>query len=183
MRTIILIVLITTCALMGSCEKDKTNSTDVYGEGPRTGIPVSLEGNWMYGMFSMTEYWSQNPADYIGNAFEMAIAFKFYAKGTYDQYFTSKTVSGGLVTYHRSVTKGTVVLNEADKTITIYAKSAHYKQTRNGVTTEDRDLAESEITKVTTYAYELVTGNNGARSIYLKLNGTGNALQFVHTLK
>lgn len=164
---------------LGSCEKDKTSGPEEYGDGPRTEVPHALDGNWMYGFFSMTEYWNQNPADYIGNAFEMAIAFKFNANGTFDQYFTSKTVTGGMVTYHQSLTKGTVVVNETDATITTYAKSAHYKQTKNGSTTEDRDLAENEITKITKYTYELVTENNGTRAMYLKLNGNGNALKFL----
>jgi hypothetical protein len=47
---------------------------------------------WMYGNFSTTEYWSQNPSEYIGNGFTMAMAFKFAAGGTYEQYFTSSSV-------------------------------------------------------------------------------------------
>lgn len=174
-----LLTLFALPVLLGSCEKDKAIEKDVYGNGPRTSVPGSFQGNWMYGNFSMTEYWRQNPADYIGNAFEIAIAFTFNANGTYDHYFTSKTVSGGIATYHQSVTKGTIEVNEALKTITTHAKSAHYKQTKNGATTENRDLSESEITKTTTYTYELATEANGTKAIYLKLNGTGNALQFL----
>lgn len=179
MRNIILITLCTIAAIMGSCEKDNTTGTDAYGDAPRASTPAALQGNWMYGSFSMTEYWSQNPADYIGNAFELAVAFRFNSNGTYDHYFTSKTVAGGIATYHQSLTKGTLVINENDKTITTYAKSAHYKQTKNGATTEDRDLLEREITKIIKYAYELRTESNGTKAVYLKLNGTGNALQFL----
>ncbi|MBX3252770.1 MAG: hypothetical protein KF862_01415 [Chitinophagaceae bacterium] len=179
MQKIVVIILLVSSALMGSCEKDKTSDADEYGNGPRTSIPGSLQGNWMYGNFSMTEYWNQNPADYIGNAFEMAIAFRLNANGTYEHYFTSKTVSGGITTYHQSLTKGTVVVNEADKTITTHAKSAHYKQTKNGVTTENRDLSGNEITQTTKYTYDPQTTSNGTKTIYLKLNGTGNALQFL----
>lgn len=173
------LTLIALSALLGSCEKEEIIENDVYGNGPRTSVSGSIQGNWMYGNFSMTEYWGQNPADYIGNAFEMAIAFTLNNNGTYDHYFTSKTVSGGVTTYHQSVTKGTIVVNEALKTITTYAKSAHYKQTKNGTTTENRDLSESEITKTTMYTYELRTEANGTQALYLKLNGTGNALQFL----
>ncbi|MBS1752082.1 MAG: hypothetical protein JST63_19450 [Bacteroidetes bacterium] len=174
-----LIILLVATVMLGSCEKDKTIDKDEYGDTPRSEVPRALGGNWMYGFFSMTEYWSQNPADYIGNAFEMAIAFKFNANGTFDQYFTSKTATGGVATYHQSLTKGTVVINDADATITTYAKSAHYKQTKNGITTEDRDLSENEITKITKYTYELNTESNGTKAIYLKLNGNGNALKFL----
>lgn len=179
MKKFFLPALLMAAFLLISCEKDKAIENNEYGDGPHSEVPGVLSGNWMYGFFSMTEYWSQNPADYIGNAFEMAIAFRFNANGTFDQYFTSKTVTGAVATYHQSLTKGTVVVNEADATITTYAKSAHYKQTKNGTTTEDRDLAENEITKITKYTYELRTENNGTRAIYLKLNGNGNALKFL----
>lgn len=179
MRKIILLLAITISAFAGACKKETAPRSDEYGNGPRTEMPAFLQGNWMYGSFSMTEYWSQNPAEYIGNAFEMAIAFRFYPNGNYEQYFTSRTVSGGFATYHQSLTKGTAVINEAEKTITTYAKGAQYKQSRNGVTTENRDLAENEITKTTTYTYELKTESNGTKAVYLKLNGTGNPLQFL----
>lgn len=179
MKKFFLLTLLATSVLWGACKKDKDAESDLYGNGPRTNVPASLQGVWMYGQFSMTEYWSQNPSEYIGNGFEMAIAFNFKANGTFEQYFTSKTAGAGYATYHRSVTKGTVVINEADKTITTYAQSAHYKQTKNGATIEDRDLTESEITKVSRYTYELRTEANGTQAIYLKLNGTGTALPFL----
>lgn len=159
-----------------SCKKD---NADPYGDGPKTTVPATLRGNWMYGQFSMTEYWSQNPADYIGNAFEIAIAFAFNADGRYEQYFTSKTVLGGSVTYHQSLTKGTVEFNETTKTFTTHAGTAHYKQTKNNITTEDRDLDESEITKHTTYTYEPATQPNGTKTIHIKMSGTSNPLMFM----
>lgn len=179
MRKIILLLAITSSAFVGACKKEKANGSDEYGNGPRTDIPASLQGNWMHGSFSMTEYWSQNPADYLGNALELAMAFHFHANGNYEQYFTFRTVSGGVTSYHQSVTKGTAVLNETNKTIITYAQKARYKQTRNGTTIENRDLSENEITKTTMYTYELKTELNGTKAVYLKLNGTGSPLQFL----
>lgn len=176
----IILVAIALSSLFGTCEKDPVQpSPGDYGNGPRTPVSSGMQGNWMYGNFSMTEYWSQNPADYLGNAFEIAIAFKLNANGTYEQYFTSKTVTGTFSTYHQSLTKGTIEINEASKTIITHAHTAHYRQSKNGQTTEDRDLDKSEITATTNYTYELKTEANGTKAIYLRLNGTGNALQFL----
>ncbi|MCF3109444.1 hypothetical protein LL912_11720 [Niabella sp. CC-SYL272] len=175
----ILFTLLTFSSLLGACEKNQTDASGAYGDGPKTPVPAALQGGWMYGYFSTTEYWNQNPAEYIGNGFELAIAFKFNVNGTYEQYFTSKTVSGGVATYHQSVTKGTVEINEASKTIVTHAHSAHYKQTKNGQTTENRDLADSEITKETQYTYEQGTEPNGTKHIRLKMKGTADALSFL----
>ncbi len=178
MNKIILITLFAINGLLGSCQKEKTSQSENYGNGPRTNVSSAMQGNWMYGNFSMTEYWSQNPSEYIGNGFEMAIAFKFYANGNYEQYFTSKTVSAGIVTYHQSLTKGSVEINENTKTIVTHAHSAHYKQTKNGQTMVDRDLSKNEITALTNYTYEAIIEPNGRKSLHIKMQGTSNPYAF-----
>ncbi len=182
MNKIILITLFALNGLLAACQKDddnKGNNTNQYGNGPKTNTPAALQGNWMYGNFSMTEYWTQNPSQYLGNGFEMAIAFKFYPNGNYEQYFTSKTANLGVVTYHQSLTKGTVEMNEANKTITTHANYVHYKQTKNGQIIEDRDLNTNEITKLSNYTYETGTEANGTKALHLKMQGTNSALPFL----
>lgn len=180
MNKILLLVVALAASHFSACQKKSSSKdNDGYGNGPRTNVSAQLQGNWMYGHFSMTEYWSQNPADYLGNAFQFAIAFRFYSNGTFEQYFTSSTVSGSVVTYQQSVTKGTVEVDETNQTIITHANTAHYKRTKNGQTVEERDLAKSELTEISRYSYELKTENNGTKAIYLKLNNSGNALQFL----
>lgn len=173
-----LLIAIVLSSLFAHCQKDK-DSAGGYGDGPRTDIPSGLQGNWMYGNFSMTEYWSQNPGEYLGNAVQFAIAFKFNANGTFEQYFTSSAVSGTVVTYQQSLTKGTVEINEANHTITTHSNTAHYKRTQNGRTVEERDLKKSEMTVTSSYTYVIGTEPNGTKAIYLKLNGNGEALAFL----
>lgn len=183
MNKIFLLVVALAVSHISACQKKSASKNDdSFGNGPRTIVSAQFQGNWMYGHFSMTEYWAQNPADYIGNAFQFAIAFRFYSNGTYEQYFTSSTVSGSVVTYQQSVTKGTVEVDEANKTIITHANTAHYKRTKNGQKIEERDLAKSELTALTRYSYELKTENNGTKAIYLKLNNSDNALQFLQKL-
>lgn len=180
MNKIMLITLFTLNGILGgACKKENTNNAGAYGNGPKTEVPSTLQGKWMYGYFSMTEYWSQNPSEYIGNGFEMAMAFTFNSNGTYEQYFTSRTATGGVSTYHQSFTRGTVEINTVDKTITTHAATAHYKQTKNGQTMENRDLSKNEITQTIVYTYETGNEPNGTPAIYLKMNGTGNALAFL----
>lgn len=182
MKKIILLVAVICAALFGSCQKDKvkiSNSGSSCPDNPRAAVSANLQGNWMYGQFSMTEYWSQNPADYLGNALQFAIAFKFNADGTYEQYFTSSNVGAGSTTYQQSVTIGTVVIDEQNKTIKTYACSTHYKRTKNGQIIEDRDLAKSEITTLTNYAFTTGVEASGTKAIYLTLGGTNSALGFL----
>ena len=141
--------------------------------------PLEVQGSWMYGHFSMTEYWSTAPRTYLGNAFTFAIAFKFHADGIYEHYFTSSTVSGVWTVYHQSVTKGNFKVDEAAKTITTLPASAHYKRTKMGMTDEERDMRPDEITSGTTYQYTTGMEPSGTKAIYLMMPGTKNALAFL----
>jgi hypothetical protein len=175
----ILVLSIVCFSLCCSCKKDSVKMPEQYGEGPRTAAPPAMQGSWMYGNFSMNEYWSQNPADYLGNAFEFAIAFRLNENGTYEQYFSSRSVVGLTMIYHQSLSKGTIELNPSENSMITHANLAHYKRTVNGITVEDRDLENTEMTLTNHYTYELHTEINGTRAMLLKLNGEGNPLRFL----
>ena len=140
---------------------------------------TSLQGCWMYGNFSTTEYWSVSPGKYLGNAFQFAIAFKFNVDGTNEQYFSSGTFTAGASTYHQSISKGKAIIDTVAKTITTYPSSAHYKRTRMGVVEEDRDMLPKEISNNTVYTYRKGKESNGTEAIYLTMLGTKDALAFL----
>jgi hypothetical protein len=142
---------------------------------PSTG----LQGTWMYGNFSTTEYWSVSPGKYLGNAFQFAIAFKFNDDGNYEQYFSSSTVMAGASIYHQSFSKGKLVIDTVAKTITTYPAAAHYKRTKMGTVEEDRDLLSKEMSGKTVYSYRKGVEPSGTEAIYLTMQGTKDALAFL----
>src|SRR3954463_12856075 len=105
---LLMVVLVSATVAYSKPYTDNTDST-------RTSVSEEVQGNWMCGHFSMTEYWSQNPVEYIGNGVEYAFAFTFNADGTYTQYFTAGTVTNGVRTYQQSVAKGTVEIDPVNK--------------------------------------------------------------------
>ena len=177
MKKLILLLTIAIATLPIAC--CKTSSTPGTPNTPRTSVPEELKGNWMYGNFSMTEYWSQDPEDYLGNGLEFAFAFTFKADGSYTQYFTSSSVTASIVTYQQSVTEGTVEVNEASKTIITHPAKAHYKRTSNGQVVEERDLDHDEVNDATTYTYNTGKESNSTDALYLTLSGTAQPLTFL----
>jgi hypothetical protein len=177
MKKLLLMMVFTIMLTTFGCTKDKAGADSFTT--PSAKVPAALQGNWMYGNFSITEYWNQYPGDYLGNAFQVGIAFRFFENGTYEQYFTSSSVLSGITTYHQSVTKGTVVVDTISQTITVYPGKAHYKRTKNRQTEEDRDLAKSELSGATTYDYTTGAESNGTSAIYLTLQGTNSPLTFL----
>lgn len=174
MKKIILFAFLTLSLAFVACEKDE----DIPKGFPRSEVPAELQGRWMYGKFSMTEYWSQNPSSYLGNALTFAIAFKFNKNGTYEQYFTSSSVMAGVTTYHQSVTTGTMVIDPVAKTIRTHGHKSHYRRTRGGVVEEERDLNSFEI-DVDYYTYTSGVEPSDAKAMYITLKGTASPLTFV----
>ncbi|HEX2627507.1 MAG TPA: hypothetical protein VHM26_00795 [Chitinophagaceae bacterium] len=176
----IFLFLIAASVVMTACSQKKNPVTTVSKNSTiksKTIIPDALQGGWMYGNFSMTEYWSQNPSEYLGNALELAIAFKFTADGKYEQYFTAKSVQLGITTYQQSVTKGTIEIDTINKTIRTYPTTSHYRRTRGSKVEQEQDMAKSELS-VTSYSYTTGSEPNGTKALYLKL-GTSNPLTFL----
>ena len=180
MKKFLLLVFVINLVMLSSCKKDSPSkrSDEIPSNSPRTNVPADIQGMWMYGNFSTTEYWSQNPSEYIGNGLTMAMAFKFASGGTYEQYFTSSSVVGGVVTYQQAVTKGTVEINEDNQTITSHPSHTHYKRTTNGQTVEERDLRPDEMHSVK-YFFEAGSEPNGTNALYLALSENDNPLTFL----
>src|SRR4051794_33520025 len=146
----------------------------------RTSVSEEVKGNWMCGHFSMTEYWSQNPVEYIGNGVEYAFAFTFNADGTYTQYFTAGSVTNGVRTYQQSVAKGTVEIDPVSKAIKTHATQVHYRRTVGKQIADDRDLEQREFSANNNYTYTRGQEPNGAAALYLTLAGTNSPLTFLH---
>ncbi len=173
-KSILLFAFVAVAAMACSKSSSKPGGSD----GPKTDVPAELTGNWMYGDFSMTEYWSQDPADYLGNALEFVFAFTFNSDGTYTQYFTSSSVLNGVTSYQQSVSQGTMEVNAVTKTIITHPKKAHYKKTDNGHVTEERDLNKNELSGGTFY-YTTGIEPSGTSALYLTLEGTTDPLTFL----
>src|SRR3954468_20239190 len=153
----------------------KTTEHPTTPTGPRTEVPNEIRGNWMFGNFSMTEYWSQDPYEYLGNGLELAFAFTFNADGTYTQYFTSSSVINGATTYQQSVTKGTLEVDAENKIIKTNPYTSHYKRTQSGRIVEEKDMPNDKLTP-STYYYERGMETSGSQALYLRLESTEDPL-------
>lgn len=175
MKKLTFLLMIALVSAMISCSKSNADVPNT----PRTDVPAEIRGNWMHGFFSMTEYWSQDPSEYLGPGVEMAFAFTFNADGTFTQYFTAGTVMNGVQTYQQSVSKGTVEVDAVNKMIKTHATQVHYRRTVGGQVAEDRDMRKDEYDPNDTYTYTTGTEPNGTEALYLTLEGTSDPLTFL----
>lgn len=70
--------VLSVAALSTSCKKD----SDVI---PGGRVDSDIVGKWMYGSFSMSDFWTYN-GTYAGKPFELAVVFDFKSNGTYEKY-------------------------------------------------------------------------------------------------
>ncbi len=174
MKKLILLLMVAIVSASAAYSKPYALNPD----SSRTSASEEVKGKWMCGHFSMTEYWSQNPVEYIGNGVEYAFAFTFNADGTYTQYFTAGSVTNGVRTYQQSVAKGTVEIDPVSKAIKTHATQVHYRRTVGKQIVEDRDLEKSEFSANNSYTYSRGQEPNGAEALYLTLDGTNSPLTF-----
>ena len=176
MKKLLLLVSVATIFATTACKKSVEPTP--APNGPRTEVPAELQSNWMYGNFSLTEYWNQNPDEYLGRGFEVAFAFTFKADGTYTEYFTASTVMSGVKTYQQSVSKGTVEVDAENKTIKTHPNTSHYRRTQNGRVVQEIDYPKEEL-HVSTYSYTTGVETSGTKALYLTLEGSEGPLTFL----
>ena len=150
-----------------SCKKDDTGSPSNTPPGGST-TPSEAVGDWLYGSFSMTEFWGYD-GSYLGNAFELSVAFTFNADGSYEQFFISQANNYGCSTQALSFYKGYVTFT--DSSFTTHPSEGHFKGFYSCLPSSnfDRDAEQSELT-VQTYYYEMETDSNGKEWMVVRFN-------------
>jgi hypothetical protein len=130
--------------------------------------PAAAVGDWLYGTFSMTEFWAYD-GSYLGNAFELSVAFTFNADGSYEEFFISQANNYGCSTQALSYYKGYVTFT--DSSFTTHPVQGEYKGFYSCLPSSnfDRDALESEL-EVQTYYYTFETDSNGKKWMVVRFN-------------
>lgn len=156
-----LIILFAVLSL-NACKKNELN-------GINANVPKEIVGQWIYGTFSMTEFWGYD-GSYQGNAFELSIAFNFMENGQYEMFFISTANDYGCRTEAFSYYKGSVNWDtEGEFTVTptegnfrgFYACSPQYNF--------DRAALQSELVSQT-YYYTFETDDYGKTYLVIRFD-------------
>jgi hypothetical protein len=130
---------------------------------PKTAVPTELAKKWMYGGFSMGEFWDYN-GSYTGNAFEAGLAFDFKPDGRCEFYLVTAGTSFGCRTEAFVYKKGTVEFNEAEKSFTFTPTEGRvrgfYKGCASAYQNYDNKTERKDL-KPETYYYNLQKDSYG----------------------
>ncbi len=162
MKTLIFVML--SFVLFGTgCTEDES-VTDLEGT-----IPSATAGQWMYGSFSMSDFWSYN-GQYQGKPFELAVIFDFKSNGSYEKYFIGATRDySNCRTEAFTFEKGRVTFDEAAGTFTTVPTEGTYRGFYSCFpkNNSNRKMTNAEM-KTQTYYYKVVNGNNGKNNLEVR---------------
>lgn len=179
MKKFLVVLFIGGAWFAGACAKIQSpaDAADIPSHLPRTSLPLPLSQNWVSGQLPVNDYWGQDPATYLVNGVEEAIAFRFRSNGTYEQYLSTASELNGIRAFRQSVTRGTVVLNHGAHSIRLYPFTCHIRRcTADNEVLEERDLPEEELSVSPTYYFTLSSGPMAGIALSLKAVNTGRLI-------
>lgn len=163
-----IILLLSVAAISTSCKKD---GNILPGEPTGGHVDADAIGRWMYGSFSMGDFWSYN-GTCAGKPFELAVVFDFKSNGTYEKYFIASTRDySNCRTEAFTFEKGRVDFNEANGSLKTTPAEGKYRGFYSCIPGKniDRQMERSEL-KAQTYYYAVKTGSNGKPNIVVRFN-------------
>lgn len=143
---------------------------------PRAKIPTDLQGKWLNGTFSMSNWWTYDGKKYVGNPYTRSVAFNFPKKGEPEFFLIIKTHTGYCSTEAFTYQKGTVTFNERERSFTFQPVSGNYRGFYSCAPGSNFDRpAKPEELKPTTYYWTFETDSNGLRWMVIRMSPDPNS--------
>jgi hypothetical protein len=117
--TMLALALFPSCLEQGNAKDDPTPTS------PQSEIPTKLAGKWLWGTFSMTDFWRYD-GRYQGNAFQTSVAFNFIKGGQCEFYYAASTTYYSCTTQAFTFKKGTVKFND-DHSFFFYPTEGNFR--------------------------------------------------------
>jgi hypothetical protein len=173
MKSIFLLSFCMAAVIAVACSK-KGNDDVVVPNTPRSEVPDELTGKWLNGTFSMSNWWSYDGKNYLGNPYSRSTAFTFLKNGDAEFFQVIKTFNGSCATEGFTYFKGTVKLDAVNHSLTFYPQKGNYRgfyQCASG-SNFNRAAKADELKPITVY-WSRETDNNN--QVWMVTSFTPNA--------
>lgn len=133
-------------------------------------VPAELEGKWLNGTFSMSNWWTYDGKQYLGNPYTRSVAFTFSKTGESEFFMVIKTNTNGYCTTEGfTYQKGTVTFDETNHSFTFKPKSGNYRGFYGCAASSNFDrAAKPEELKTATYYWNIEKDTNGQRWLVVR---------------
>ncbi len=133
--------------------------------------PQLPAGKWLNGTFSMSNWWSYDGKQYVGNPYSQSIAFNFSGKDQSEFFLVIKTHTGYCSTEAFTYLKGTVKFTEGEKSFTFTPASGNYRGFYSCASGSNFNRpAKPEELKPTKYYWSMEKDSQGREMMAIRFN-------------
>lgn len=139
-------------------------------------VPVFPKGKWLNGTFSMSNWWTYDGKQYVGNPYTRSVAFNFSEKGKSEFYLIIKTNTGYCTTEAFTFLKGTVEFTEGEQSFTFVPASGNYRGFYSCASGSNFNRpAKQEELKPTKYYWSVEKDNQGQEMLLIRFSNDASA--------
>jgi hypothetical protein len=171
MKVKLLFAALLAVVLASACEKTNDSDDKLIRDTPRSQVPGELLGKWLNGTFSMSNWYSYDGKQYLGNPYTRSSAFDFKKNGEAEFFQVIKTFNGMCSTEGFTTLKGTVQFNESNRSFTFHPQSGNYRGFYSCASSSNFNrAAKKEELKPTTYYYTIETDTNNQKWMVIRFD-------------
>jgi hypothetical protein len=143
----------------------------VKQETPAVVQPLLPRGKWLNGTFSMSNWWSYDGKQYVGNPYSQSIAFNFSEKDKSEFFLVIKTNTGYCSTEAFTYMKGTVKFTEGERSFVFTPASGSYRGFYSCASGSNfnRPAKQAEL-KPTKYYWSMEKDSQGIDMLVIRFN-------------
>lgn len=147
--------------------------------GSDTSLPIQalLRGKWLNGSFSMSNWWTYDGKQYIGNPYTRSVAFNISEKGQSEFFLIIKTHTGYCTTEAFTYQRGTIKFTEGEQSFTFIPESGNYRGYYSCAKSSNfnRDAKPEEL-KPTKYYWSMEKDNQAQDMLVIRVSNDPSAV-------
>jgi len=157
--------------LATACEKTSEADEILIPDTPRSEVPAELTGKWQNGTFAMSNWWSYDGKQYLGNPYSRSTAFDFSKNGDVNFFQVIKTFTGTCSTEGFTTYNGSVKFDNANHSFTMYPQKGNFRGFYSCASGSNfnRPVTKDEL-KSTTFYWSIETDANNVTWLVIKFD-------------
>lgn len=148
--------------------KEPINNAD---NAPVEKVPATLIGKWVNGTFSMSNLWTYDGKNYLGNPYNRSVAFTFNEDGSAEFFLIIKTFNGYCGTEAFTYQKGKVTFDEIAQSLAFIPEQGNYRGFYSCATSSNFNRpAKPEELKTSKYFYNFEKDDAGKEWLVIRFS-------------
>jgi len=141
-----------------------------------TALQAFPGGKWLNGTFSMSNWWTYDGKQYVGNPYTRSAAFNFSEKGKSEFYLIIKTNTGYCTTEAFTYLKGTVQFTQGEQSFSFVPASGSYRGFYSCASGSNFNrAARSEELKPSKYYWSMEKDSQGQEMLVIRFSNDVSA--------